>query len=209
MRPFFVCSKKKRELAQSQTSYIQYTKPTKKKVKTYHVDMPLGAQRHNLLLRQAGETKHSNLRSNMIPRARRTPFLKTVSQSLSHVQNATTHRTQIRLPLLKELGIIQHATSNTRTVSRRVGDLRSLQNSKLGSDVRGRSSRVRTRSRDKVESASALTVKTEVLSERLRDAQLEALLDEVADCPGVADQVAGCEALVCGIEEGEVRAGAH
>lgn len=73
----------------------------------------------------------------------------------------------------------------------------------------GRSRRVRTGSRDEVESARALTVQTEVLSEGLRDAQLEALLDEVADGPGVADQVAGGEALVCGVEEGEVRAGAH
>lgn len=75
--------------------------------------------------------------------------------------------------------------------------------------MRGGSRGVRTGRGDEVEGAGALAVETEVLGEGLRDAQLEALLDEVADGPGVADQVAGCEALVSGVEEGEVRTRAH
>ena len=54
-----------------------------------------------------------------------------------------------------------------------------------------------------MEGAGAFAVETEVLGEGLRDAQLEALLDEVADRPGVAREVAGCEALVRAVEEGE------
>jgi len=60
-----------------------------------------------------------------------------------------------------------------------------------------------------VESASALAVEAEVLSEGLRDAELEALFDEVPDCPGVAAEVAGGEALVSSVEEWDVRALAH
>lgn len=60
-----------------------------------------------------------------------------------------------------------------------------------------------------MESACALAVEAEVLSEGLRDAELEALLDEVPDGPGVAAQVAGGEALVGAVEEGEVGALAH
>ena len=55
-----------------------------------------------------------------------------------------------------------------------------------------------------VEAARALAVETEVLRVRLRDYELEALLDEVADRPSILSQVARGETLVCGVEEGEV-----
>lgn len=171
--------------------------------------MPLRPQRQNLLLRETSETKHANLGSDMIPRTRGTPLLQTIPETLPHLQNAATHRAQIRLPLLKKNRIVQHTTSNARTVSRRVRDLRSLEDSQLRRDVRASRRGIRTGSGDEVEGACALAVETEVLGEGLRNAQLEALLDEVADRPGVADEIAGCEALVGGVEEGEVRARAH
>lgn len=54
-----------------------------------------------------------------------------------------------------------------------------------------------------MEGARALAVEPKVLGEGLRDAEFESLRDEVADGPGVAGQVAGCEALVGAVEEGE------
>lgn len=57
-----------------------------------------------------------------------------------------------------------------------------------------------------MEGAGALTVQTKVLSEGLGDAELEALIDEVADRPRVTGEIAGREALVRCVEEGEVLA---
>ena len=56
--------------------------------------------------------------------------------------------------------------------------------------------------------AGALAVKAEVLGEGLRDAHFEALLDEVADGPGIVFEVTRGEALIRAVEEGEVLAGA-
>lgn len=58
--------------------------------------------------------------------------------------------------------------------------------------------------RNEVESAGALTVQTKVLGEGLGDAELEALIDEVADRPRVAGEIARREALVCCVEERKV-----
>lgn len=145
----------------------------------------------------------------MIPRARRTTRLQPLPQPSPHLQDPPTHRTQIILPLLKQNRIIQHTTRDASAVCGRVRNLRPLQDSQLGGNVSGSNRCVWAWSGDEVESACSFAVEAEVLCEGLRDAQLEALLDEVADGPGVADEIAGCEALVGGVEEGEVRAGAH
>lgn len=58
-----------------------------------------------------------------------------------------------------------------------------------------------------MKAASALTVQTEVLGERLGNEQFKALLDEVADGPSIAVKVTRSEALVGGVEEGEVLLG--
>lgn len=55
-----------------------------------------------------------------------------------------------------------------------------------------------------MERTGSLAVEAEVLRERLSDAELEPLRDEVADGPRVAREITGCEALVGAVEEGEV-----
>lgn len=55
-----------------------------------------------------------------------------------------------------------------------------------------------------MEGACSLAVETEVLGERLGDAELEALRDEVVDWPSVVVEGAGRETLVRAVEEGEV-----
>jgi len=54
-----------------------------------------------------------------------------------------------------------------------------------------------------MEHTGALSIEAEVLGEGLSDTQLEALLDEIADCPSVVIEIAGSEALVCAVEERE------
>ena len=63
------------------------------------------------------------------------------------------------------------------------------------------------RGADERNRADTLTVKTKVLSERLAEKDLVALLNEVADGEGVAVDVARGEALVGHVEEGEVLLG--
>ena len=55
-----------------------------------------------------------------------------------------------------------------------------------------------------MESASSFTIQTEVLCKGLRYAELETLVDEIADCPSILTQAAGSEALVCTVKEREV-----
>lgn len=57
---------------------------------------------------------------------------------------------------------------------------------------------------DEVESTGSFAVETEVFGKGLRDAEFEALIDEVANSPGVIFEIAGCETLVGTVEEGEV-----
>lgn len=52
----------------------------------------------------------------------------------------------------------------------------------------------------------ALAVQTKVLGKRLGDASLKALLDEIANSPGIARQVARRKALVSTVKEWEVAA---
>lgn len=171
--------------------------------------MPLVAQGLDLLLRQAGETEHADLRGDVVPRAGGAAGLETLAQTAAHLQDAAAHGAQIILPLGEERGVVQDTASDAGAVRGRVGDLGALQDGQLAGDVAIGGGGVCARRRDKVERASALAIQAEVLGEGLGDAQLEALLDEVADGPGVAGQVAGCEALVGGVEEGEVGSLAH
>ena len=55
-----------------------------------------------------------------------------------------------------------------------------------------------------MECTGSFAVEPKVLGKGLRDAEFEALLDKVAHRPSVVFEVAGCETLVCAIEEGEM-----
>lgn len=171
--------------------------------------MPLIPQNLHLLLIQPREAEHANLSRNVVPGARRTTLLQPLPQTATHLLNAPAHRAQILLPLLEEYGVVEDLAGNARTIRGGIRNLRALQDSQLARDMLDSSGRIRTRRRDKVERTRALTVQTKVLRKRLRNAQLKALLDEVADRPGVADQIAGREALVGSVEEGELAALAH
>lgn len=171
--------------------------------------MPLLPQDLHLRLAEPGKTEHPDLRGNMIPRAGRALLLQPLPQPSPHLLDTPTHRPQILFPLLEQGRIIQDPACDARTVRRRVGDLRPLQDRQLTRDIGIGPGGVGARCRNEMEGAGALTVQTEVLGEGLRDAQLEPLLDEILDRPRVANEIARREALVRGVEEGEVVALLH
>lgn len=145
--------------------------------------MPLITQNLNLSLRQTSEAEHPNLGSDMVPGARGATSLEALAQTGAHFLDAPTHSAEVIFPLSEEDRVIKDAAGDAGAVGWRVGDLRALQDSELAGNVAGSSCTVGARRRHKVESAGALAVQAEVLGEGLRDAQLEALFDEVADCP--------------------------
>ena len=61
-----------------------------------------------------------------------------------------------------------------------------------------------TGSGNEVESTRSFTVETEIFGERLSNAEFEALLNEVANSPGIVFEIAGRETLVRAVKEGEV-----
>lgn len=166
--------------------------------------MPLIPENLHLSLGQPSKAKHPNLTRNMIPRAGSPLRLQTLTQTTTHLLNTTTHSPEILFPLLKKRLVIQDATGNARTVRRRVRNLRPLQNSQLARNMGSCLRSVGAGGRNKMERARPLAVQTEVLGERLRNAEFKPLLDEVPDCPCVADEIARGEALIRGVEEGEV-----
>ena len=97
--------------------------------------MPLIPQDLHLGLRQPRKAKHTNLRGNMRPGTRCPLLLQPLPQPTAHLLDPSTHRPQISLPLLEQNRVIQDTASNARTVRRRVGNLRPLQDSQLGSDM--------------------------------------------------------------------------
>ena len=151
--------------------------------------MPLLLQNLHLVFRQPRKAKHSNLIGNVLPRSRRPLCLQPLSETLPHLLNPSTHRPQIILPLSEQLWIIQHTAGNPRAVGRGVGDLRSLENGQLRSDISICLRGIGSRGRDEVESSRPLAVETEVLSKGLRNTQFESLLNEVPNRPRVPDQV--------------------
>lgn len=175
----------------------------------YHVNVILLFEKFDLRLGQASKTEHANLIGDMLPLARGTLGLETLAKTLTHVDDTTTHRAQILLPHGEQLRVVEDTTGNVRPVGRGVGDLCPLQGRQLRGDVRGGCDSVGTGRSDEMKGPRTLTIQSKVLRKRLRNAQLEALVDKVADGPRVTDQIARGKALVGAVEEGEVVALAH
>ena len=171
--------------------------------------MPLLSQQFHLRLGQPRKAKHADLIGDVGPGARGALGFETLTQTAAHVGDAAAHRAEVAFPFGEQGRVVQHAGDDAGAVGRGVGDLGALEDGELGRDVGGRGGGVGAGGGHKVERAGALAVEAEVLGEGLGDAQLEALVDEVADGPGVADEVARGEALVGAVEEGEEAAGAH
>jgi hypothetical protein len=163
----------------------------------------------DLLLRQASETEHSNLVDNVVPVARRLQLIKLALERLAHRNDTTTHLAKILFPLGKQLLVVENARCDTSTIRRRVTDLGTLENGKLTANTSGSIDSLRGSTRHKVEAACTLAVKTKVLCVTLSDKHLKALLDKVANSPGILVQVARRKTLVCAVEEGKLRSTLH
>ena len=166
--------------------------------------MILFPQKLHLRLRKTGETKHTNLICDMVPSARGTLCLQSSTHTGPHGMDTTAHGPKILLPFRKQLRIVEDAIRNARSVGGGVGNLTPLQHGQLTGNIRH--GILHSRRADKVESASPLTVQTQILGKGLRDAQFEPLVDKVPDGPRIAHQVPRCEALVGAVEEGEMLA---
>lgn len=166
--------------------------------------MPLFSQNLHLGLCQPGETEHANLVGHVIPSARGALGLQSSTQALTHFLDTAAHGPEILLPLGEQLGVVENTAGNPSPVRGGIGDLGTLQDSELSSDVLVCHRSIRSGSRDEVESTRTLAVQTQILRERLSDTELEALLGEIANGPRVADQITGREALIGGVEEGEM-----
>lgn len=169
-----------------------------------HVDVGVLAQLQDLGLAETGEAEHADLVGDVVPGARGAELLELGTQDLAHLDDAAGHGAQVVLPLGEQGGVVEDGAGDAGAVQRGVGDLGALQDGELGGDAGGGVGGVGGRGGDEVEAAGALAVEAKVLGEGLGDEELEALLDEVADGPGVAGEVAGGEALVGAVEEGEV-----
>lgn len=174
-----------------------------------HVDVRILAQLQDLGLGQAGEAEHADLVRDVLPRVRAAvEFLEQGAQRGAHVLDAAAHGAQVVLPLGEEGRVVEDGAGDAGAVRGRVADLGALQDGQLRGDAVDGRARVRAGARDEVEGARALAVEAEVLGERLRHAELEAVRDEVAHRPGVVLQVSRREPLVGAVEEGEVLLGA-
>lgn len=155
-----------------------------------HIHVRHLSQLQHLFLAQARETEHANLLRDMLPATRRAHLLQLLPQRLPHIFYPPAHCPQVRLPFGEELLVIQHQRRDACAVGWGVADLAALEDGELRADAGDGVDGVRALARDEVEAARALAVEAEVLGEALRDTEFEALLDEVADGPGVVFEVA-------------------
>lgn len=163
----------------------------------------------DLLLRQARETEHADLVRDMLPAALlAVQLFQFAAQGCAHVDDAAAHGAQVGFPFFEEVWVVEDEACDAGAVGGGVADFAALEDGELRGDSADCVFRVGARSGDEVEGARAFAVEAEVLGEGLGDAEFEALVDEVADGPGVVFEVARCETLVGAVEEGEVAFGA-
>lgn len=172
--------------------------------------MCLLPQSHNLLLGQTGEGEHSDLFRDMTPVTGSTELLQLFYQKFPHKDDTTSHGLKVLLPLGEQGRVVQHDVTNAGTVGGRVRNLGSLDDGELGLDAHGNITKVTggdigisQRRRDEVVTSDTLVVESKVLGERLGNAELESLLYEVTNSPGILVKRSRGESLVGTVEEGE------
>lgn len=151
-----------------------------------------------LLHSEAREGEHTNLLCDMLPRALGADVLEVLTEQLTHLSDSICHVNELLEPLSAEIRLVQDEGSNSSAMKRRRRVLSSNDDLKLGENLGG-SALVTA---DEVKSTSTLTVKTHDLGERLGDAHLEALVEEVSQADTVLIQVTGHEALIGSVKEG-------
>ncbi|KAI6769329.1 hypothetical protein HG531_010433 [Fusarium graminearum] len=96
-----------------------------------HVDVEFFSKLKYLLLAQASEAEHADLVGDVVPGTRGLELFKLGSEDVAHADDAARHGAQVLFPLSEEVAIVENSADDTGTVQRRVGDLRSLEDSQL------------------------------------------------------------------------------
>jgi hypothetical protein len=143
--------------------------------------------------------EHADLLLDVRPLARSIEVDKRVVQLITHADDAVGHALDLGFPLAVELGIAEDGAGNAGTMERRVRVHRTDDDLELRLDA---SLLLRVGSHDR-ERADTLAVETHVLREGLAKSDLVALRHEVARSERVERDIAGGEALVGHVEEGE------
>ena len=163
-----------------------------------HVDVVLLDHSLALLDSEAREGEHTNLLGDVSPGALGADLLEVLAEKLTHLGDPVCHVNELLQPLGAEVRLVKDEGSNSSTVERRRRVSSSNDDLELGEDSAGGL----LVTADEVKSTGSLTVKTHNLSERLSNAHLEALVEEVSQADAILVQVAGDEALVGSVEEG-------
>ena len=161
--------------------------------------MLLGKLVH-LLGGQAGVGEHADLGGDVAPVVLGAELLEVLLEEGAHLDDAVGHLLDLGEPLLVELGGVEDLGGDAGAVDRGVGVERADENL----DLRVDALLLLGVGADDGEGTDTLTVETHVLGEGLGQADVVALLDEIADGKGVLVDVAGSEALVGHVEEGVV-----
>ena len=128
-----------------------------------HVYVGIFPDLKDLFLVQASEAEHADLVCDMVPGTRRLHLLKLGSELLAHGDDATTHCTEVCLPLCKETFVVEDQTSDASTVCGRIADLGSLQDGELACNADRGVLGLGPWRCDKVEATGTFTVEAEIL----------------------------------------------
>jgi len=160
----------------------------------------LFAEAVDLGLAHAGVGKHSNLIGDVAPVVNTTCVLKLLNEASSHVGHSSGHVSEVLVPAGGEVLVSEDDVDDSGSVEGRVGVHRSgegLQSSADGSGFLGAASK-------DTEVSSSLTVKSEVLGERLEEDESVGVLGEESDGVSVLFEVSTGEALVGAIHADHV-----
>jgi len=164
-----------------------------------HIDGVVLAKLINLVLVQSSEREHANLTGDVAPIMLIAQLCELATETDSHLLHTARHVAQVLVPHGCQLGVAEDDVDDTSTVNGRVG----VDGSGNLLDAAHGNVLLSLTSTNRGEAASALTVKTKVLGERLEEHDVVGVLLEQLQGVAVLLEVAGGESLVGAIEGGE------
>jgi len=165
-----------------------------------HVDGVLLAEFVNHGLGEAGVGEHTDLVDDVVPVVFGAEVCHVLVKTVTHFVHAAGHHSQVVVPAGGKLGVTKHDVDDAGTVDGGVGVKTTCEVLDAGHAdflLSGVGS-------DEGNAASTLTVKTEVLGERLEEHQVVDVRGEESKRVGILLEVTGGEALVGRVEGNEV-----
>ena len=161
-----------------------------------HVDSVLLSQLVDHRLGQTGIGEHANLRSDVVPVVLVAQVGQSLLKSGSHLSDSSRHEFEVSVPHLGELLISEDDINDAGSMDRWVG----VDGAGDLLDARVDDVTLGSASSNHGEAAGTLTVKTEVLGERLHKHEVVSVVGEQLESVGVFLEVTGSESLVGGVE---------